>query len=252
MPVSVFDNGQFAHYQATLEFTGRLSGGAPSDPKLVEGWLAKNLGISDEEQLRRWTMQHLAETQGINPAEASDEMIEAAIAENASEKKAQVFKRTSDGRPYIEPRHVKAMLKEATNIAYPRGATKWGQYTSKSKKPEFAGQAVGGKAPVDFVAEHVFVIDEPIPVADEIDGIDLAVGHIRDWKTGDKRSTLGYFEYVDQPTLAVRLKVLDNCLAPEQWARIWTVAEANGLGARRSQGCGQFVVTSWNGVGNDS
>jgi len=242
MPESVFNNGQFAHYQATLEFTGRLSGGAPSDPKLVEGWLAKNLGISDEEQLRRWTMQHLAETQGIDPTQASDEMIEAAIAENASEKKAQVFKRDSQGHPYIEPRHVKAMLKEATNIAYPSGATKWGQYASRAKARQ--GEAVGGKAPVSYIAERVFVIDEPIPVGDEIDGVELAVGHIRDFR-GETRSTIGYFEYVDQPTITVEVKALDDCLTAEQWARIWTVAEANGLGARRSQGCGQFVVTNW-------
>ena len=40
---SVFRESQtFARsYQATLWFTGRLVGGSPSDPKLVEGWLTK-------------------------------------------------------------------------------------------------------------------------------------------------------------------------------------------------------------------
>lgn len=102
-------------YEADLAFTGRLTGGAPSDPKLIEGWLGKNLGLTDEDQLRQWTMKHLAETQGINPADATDAQIEAALSENAAEKKAQVFKRTIDGEPYIEGRHVKAMLKEATS-----------------------------------------------------------------------------------------------------------------------------------------
>lgn len=243
---SVFQSTEFAHYEATLHFTGRLVGGAPSDPKLVEGWLTKNLGITDEEQLKRWTMEHLAETRGIDPNQATDDEIEAAIEANAAEKKAQVFKRTLDGEPYVEPRHVKAMLKEATNIAYPRIANKWGQREGKAK--DYIGKMVGGKDPVDYLAERVFVRDEPIVIADEVSGVDLAVGHIKDESKGTKRSTIGYFEYVDQPVITVALRVLDDCLDGERWARIWTVAEANGLGARRSQGAGQFVVTGWDQI----
>lgn len=234
---SIFQTETFIHYEATLQFTGRLIGGSPSDPKLVEGWLTRNLGITDEEQLKRWTMKHLAETQGIDPAQATVEEIERAVDENAIEKKAQVFKRTPDGRPYVEPRHVKAMLKEATSIAYPRGESKLGQYTNTK------GAMVGGKDPRSYLAERVFAIDEPIVIAADVDGIDLAIGHITDWK--GTRSTLGYFEYVERPELVVELRVLDDCLTAEQWARVWTVAEANGLGARRSQGAGQFVVTAW-------
>lgn len=245
-PASVFGSQTpFVAYEATLEFTGQLAGGCPSDPALVEGWLAKNLGITDEEQLKRWTMQHLAEVHGIDAAVATDDAIEQAIRENAIEKKAQVFKR-ADGEPYIEPRQVKAMLKEAISIAYPRGAHKFGQYTSRSK--ERAGASVGGKDGVSFLAERVFPQDAPVVVADEISGIDLAVGHIKDPRTGDRRSTLGYFEFVDRPVLTVTFNVLDDCFDWEQWSRIWAVAERNGLGARRSQGCGQFVVTRWEAV----
>lgn len=240
---SVFQTTDFIAYEAELQFTGRLAGGSPSDPKLVEGWLTKNLGITDEEQLRSWTMKHLAETRGLDPADASLDEIEAAMEENASEKKAQVFKRTLNGEPYVEPRHVKAMIKEASNIAYPAGTMKFGSYASLSKAS--TGKIVGGKAARDFIAERIFVRDELIVVASEVTGIDLAVGHIKDNRTGEKRSTIGYFEYVEKPSITVALRVLDDCLTPEQWARIWTVAEANGLGARRSQGSGQFIVTSW-------
>ena len=235
---SVFQTENFSHYKATLWFTGRLVGGSPSDPKLVEGWLTKNLGITDEEQLKRWTMNHLAETRGIDPSQATVAEIEAAVEENAIEKKAQIFKRTPTGQLYVEPRHIKAMLKEATSIAYPRGETKFGQYRSGK------GVMVGGKEPRSYIAERVFITDAPVVVADDADGIDLAIGHLVDWK-GERRSTLGYFEFVNEPTLTVTLRVLDDCLTAEQWARIWTVAEANGLGARRSQGAGQFVVTGW-------
>ena len=241
-PVSVFAEEQpWTTYVAELSFSGKLYGGSPFDPQLVEGWLKKNLGITDEEQLRQWTIQHLAETQGLDPTTATDAEIEKAISENAIEKKAQGFKRDSgSNKPYIEGRHVKAMIKEATNIAFPQGATKWGQYANRS------GVNVGGKSPLSIVAERVWVPEEPIIVADDSDDFEFAVGHIEDWK--GRRSTIGYFEYCVKPVFNVQVGVLDDFMKPEQWARIWQVAEKNGLGARRSQGGGQFVVSRWSKV----
>jgi len=240
-PTSVFtDEAQdnWATYRVTIEFTGRLIGGAPSDPQLVEGWMARNLGIKEPEQLQRWTQKHLAEVQGINPAEATMDEIEKALAEGAIEKKAQVFKRTPDGQPYIEGRQIKAGIKEWTNIAFPY-PTKWGQ------KRNTKDNLVGGKTPVDFVAERVWVPEQPIIVAEDTDGIDLAVGHPRDPRTGQKRANLTYHEYVIQPEISLEIQVLDDCIEQEQWARIWVTGERNGIGARRSQGAGQFVVTEW-------
>lgn len=244
-PVSVFggDTTPWTVYSATLEFTGKVVGGAPSDPKLVEGWLQKNLGITDKEGLAAWMRTHLAETKGIDPTQATDAEIEAALAENAAEKKAQVFKRTTDGFPYIEGRHVKAMLKEATSISWPRGEHKFGTYRNSK------GTTVGGKDPKAYVAERVFVPEQPIIVGVDISGVELAVGHIPDWKSeSGSRSTIGYFEYVENSIISFEVRVLDDCLEHEQWARIWAVAEMNGLGARRSQGAGQFVITAWDKI----
>lgn len=235
---SVFSGDAWTYYQAQLSFTGKLYGGSPFDPQLVEGWLKKNLGIDDAEQLRTWTLQHLAETQGLDPTTATDAEIEKAIAENAIEKKAQGFKRTPDtNEPYIEGRHLKAMLKEATSIGFPQGEHKWGQYKNTT------GKLVGGKSPLSTVAERVWVPEEPIVVAKDTDDFEFAVGHIDDWK--GRRSTIGYFEYCVKPTLDVTVGVLDDFLTFEQWTRIWEVAEKNGLGARRSQGGGQFLVIKW-------
>ena len=240
-PTSVFTEDDWASYEATLTFTGKVFGGSPFDPELVEGWLKSSLGITDEEQLKAWTLKHLAETQGLDPALVTDADIERAIQENAIEKKAQGFKRLPDtNHPYIEGRHVKAMLKEATNIAFPQGEHKWGRY--KNQK----GTEVGGKAPKSYVAERVWVPEQPIVVADDATGFEFAVGHIEDYR--GRRSTIGYFEYCDQPVIQLSVQVLDDCLSYEQWARIWRVAERNGLGARRSQGGGQFLVTSWERV----
>ena len=237
-PSSVFSGEAWTQYVARLSFTGRLYGGSPFDPQLVEGWLKSKLGITDEEELRTWTKKHLAETQGLDPADVDDAAIEKAIEENAIEKKAQGFKRTpGDNAPYIEGRHVKAMIKEATNIAYPQGEHKWGRYQNKS------GTTVGGKSPLSYVAERVWVPEQPIVIADDADGFEFAVGHIEDYR--GRRSTIGYFEYCERPVFEITVKVLDDCLTHDQWARIWQVAEGNGLGARRSQGGGQFAVTAW-------
>jgi hypothetical protein len=235
--VSVFPDNDWAGYQATIQFTGRLIGGSPSDPKLVEGWLGAKLGITDEEQLRAWTRNHLIEVNGLDPADVTDEDLARAIEANASEKKAQVFKRTPDGRPYVEGRHIKAMLKEATNVKFPY-PVKWGQ----QQKPK--GGLSAGKTPVNYFAERVFVPEQPYVVADDSDGFDLAVGHVDDG-FGGKRSTIGYFEYCTQPSFSFTLKVLDDCITGEQWAKIMKAAEHGGLGARRSQGAGQFVTTAW-------
>lgn len=246
MPTSVFAADAWTMYDVELSFSGKLYGGSPFDPTLVEGWLKKNLGITDEEQLKAWTLQHLAETQGLDPTSATDKDIEKAIEQNAIEKKAQGFKRTIealhgvDNAPYIEGRHVKAMIKEATSIAYPQGENKWGQYKNAT------GKTVGGKSPLSVVAERVWVPEQPIVVAPDSDEFEFAVGHIDDWK--GRRSTIGYFEYCLEPVLHFQVGVLDNFLLHENWARIWQVAERNGLGARRSQGGGQFSVTRWDRV----
>ena len=239
-PTSVFaDEGDaWVTYEAQLAFYGNLYGGSPFDPQLVEGWLRSKLGITDEEELKRWTRQHLAETQGLDPTTVTDEAIDQAIEENALEKKAQGFKRMPSGnQPYIEGRHIKAMLKEATNIAYPQGEHKWGKYRNTT------GKEVGGKSPLSYMAERVWVPEQPYIVADDTNGYEFAVGHIEDWK--GRRSTIGYFEYCVKPSFEISIKVLDDCLSHEQWVRIWQVAEGNGLGARRSQGGGQFAVTRW-------
>jgi len=240
---SVFDDdgGEWVVYQAELSFSGRLTGGCPKDPSLVEGWMKKNLGLDDDRELARHVDRHLREMGNDNGnAMTDDEALDDAIAAAADEKHAQGFKRLETGEPYIEARQVKAMLKEATNIAYPKGEHKWGRYSNRG------GNTVGGKAPMNFVAEHVWVPDVPIVVGEEISGSDMSVGHIEDYKApGGKRANLGYFEYVDRPILTVTLEVLDDSIEEKQWARIWRVAERNGLGARRSQGCGCFAVTSW-------
>lgn len=235
----------FDLYKVTIQLNDRLVGGQPKDPKLVEGWLGKNMGLEGEE-LKARVVQHLQEMGVEVPADASYDDVQKALAASASEIKTQGFKRTKDGKPYIEARHLKAMLKESTAIVYPRGQHKFGSYRNA------AGTTVGGKEPRSYVAERVFVKPEKIVVADEINGVELAIGHIDDWKAdGGTRATIGYFEYVEQPEIEFYVEARKGCLTGEQWGNIWTHAELNGLGAMRSQGYGQFVVTRWEQTNGD-
>lgn len=242
-PISVFaDQGAWATYSITLQLTGQLIGGQPSDPKLVEAWLSKNIGIPGEEEMKERVRQHLIEI-GTVGVEATDDEVKEAIEKAAHEIKAQVFKRTSEGEPYIEGRHLKAMIKEATNIGFPKGSVKWGQRQDRRTTAK-VGDMAGGKPPIAFVAERVFVDEKPYVVGTAADVTrELAVGHVE--RNGQQYSTIGFHEAIDRPVLEFEVRVLDDCISEEQWARIWTIAEANGLGARRSQGAGQFVVTKW-------
>lgn len=246
MTASVFASqrtDQFSTFHVEIELVDRIVGGQPKDPRLVEGWLSKNMGLEDEE-LRAQVLRHLHEMGVEIPADASYEDLRKALDSTAEEIKTQGFKRDDDGRPYIEARHLKAMLKESTNIVYPPGVHKFGSYESNSAKN--AGKLVGGKAAKDFIAERVFVEPGQIVLAEEISGVELAIGHIKDFKAeGGKRATIGYFEYVEASAIAFDVLAHDDCLTEEQWARIWTHAELNGIGAMRSQGYGQFRVTKW-------
>lgn len=233
---------QFARYEIDIHIPGKLVGGQPKDPRLVEGWLSKSMGLEDDE-LKAKVVQHLHEMGVDISAADSYEDIRGALEATAGEIKTQGFKRMVDGAPYIEARHLKALIKESTNIVYPRGSVKFGTYLSVSGKK--AGQMVGGKNAKEFVAERVFVLPDTIRVADDISGVELAVGHITDPRTFEKRSTIGYFEYVAGVTFTAEILAHNECLTDEQWAMLWTHAELNGLGAMRSQGYGQFEVTRW-------
>lgn len=229
----------FDLFKATIRLNDRLIGGQPKDPKLVEGWLGKNMGLEGEE-LKSRVLQHLTEMGVELPSDATYEDVQTALAEAAGEIKTQGFKRTAEGKPYIESRHIKAMLKESTNIVFPRGEHKFGQYRNAS------GKVVGGKEPRSYVAERVFVKPEVIVVADDISGVELAIGHIDDWKAeSGTRATIGYYEYVEQPEIEFLVEARKDCLTPEQWGKIWAHAELNGLGAMRSQGFGQFITVKW-------
>lgn len=229
----------FTTYEATIHVPYKIVGGSPKDPKLVEAWLRKHLGTKSDEEIQARMVQHLIEMGVELSKDATPAELEEAFANTAEEIKTQGFKRSPEGRICIEGRHLKAALKESMNIVYPQGEYKFGQY--KNKK----GQDTAGKNGKSYLAERVFVGPEMIEIADEISGVDLAIGHIKGWRDDDVRSTIGYFEYVEGCSFDFTVQVLDDCITEAQWSRIWIHGQQNGIGAMRSQGFGRYEVTRW-------
>jgi hypothetical protein len=233
VPVSVFADRAadlFTIYDVSITFTDKVMGGVPKDPKIIEGWLRAKAGLTDDvEELRQATLRTLTELGLEVKPDMTWEQIEEASASLAAEKQTNGFKRDTNGL-YLEERQVKAMLKESTNILF--AAERWG----KTKK-----------GPKSFLAERVFVKPDRIYLdRTEPDGVDLFIGHVSGPQ--GRRSTITYIEYVERATATLRVLSTKDELGADEWGLLWAHAEKNGLGALRSQGHGQFVVTKWDRV----
>ena len=110
----------------------------------------------------------------------------------------------------------------------------------------YAGERWGKtkKGPKAYLSERVFVDEERIYLGREkADGVHLQIGHV----TGPQgpRSTLTYYDYVQQPTISFTLSSVEDCITADQWKRILVLMQRNGVGALRSLGHGQFRITAF-------
>jgi hypothetical protein len=248
---SIFDSTTlFTEIPVELQFRDRVVGGTPKDPSVIEGWLRSKMGVSDEDEQRYLLVQTLIQLGAeLEPKETDMDKIVEASRDIASEKKTQGFKLNGNGL-YLEGRQVKACLKESVSCLYTASADKWGKGL-KSKTETYKG-----KAPASFFPEHVFVKEEIVPLGVTAPtGVELSIGHISDPKTGAQRSTLTYFEYVEQATIQFIIQADRMAMAvitADTWRDIWVHAQENGLGAMRSQGYGKFNVTRWDYPNSES
>lgn len=225
----IWDDAEiFTKYRVTLGFTGRVMGGVPQKPEAIEGWIRKRIQGGDQEvlQIMRETLEDLeVETDGTE----SIEQLYAAAKKYAAEQHGNTFRRDENGL-FIAAYQLKAALKENTNILY--AGDRWG----KTKK-----------GPKSFVSERVFVDEDRIYLnREEPDGMHLQVGHV----TGPRgpRSTLTYYDYVQQPEVSFTVSSLRDEVTPQQWKEIFLAMQRNGIGALRSMGYGQFKVTGFDKI----
>lgn len=193
----------------------RIAGGTPTDPKVAEGWLKTKL-TPDRDDLIREAVAEVMLERGIGADEATQ-----VVSEN---KHLNGFRRDNNGL-YLEGRCVKAAIKEAANVRWPKD--RWGP---------------SNKGTLSFFAEHVFVQEDRIPLGvTEASGVSQRFVHT--WRG----SGIQYEEYVDDAKLAFTVAT-DHKFTAEQWALMWLTGEQQGVGASRSQGYGRYEVTRWDPI----
>ena len=222
-------------YSVALEISN-IVGGVPKDPAVVEGWLKAKLGKGYTPELLKQTLKELFPTEWTslpeesNPSRAKEEAD--LIERMRSETMVNAFKRDEDGRPCVESRSIKAMLKENANIAFS------GVYMAVDGK--------GKKKTVqNIVAERVFVIGDLIPLEGDYE-ISLLTRPVHGEVRGMETHSIKTSEVISHCIVRFDMRV-DSCVSStfekaELWKQVLTRAQENGLGADRSQGFGRFKV----------
>jgi hypothetical protein len=198
-----------------------LQGGIPTNPAVIEGWLRTKTGISSDDLLRDAIAEVMVE-RGVSEDEATQQV--------ARTRHLVGFKRNSKGI-YYEGRQLKAAIKEAA---------------SSARANDLLPAALGStkKGTLNYIAEHVSVVEDHIPVMvkgsqiTEPDEVEQSFTH------GRFGSSIKLAETIHVCTLAATIET-DTDFTDDQWAAIWLAAERLGVGANRSQGHGRFTVTKW-------
>jgi len=227
--VSVFEHMRSQiwpyRYRITLA-VDRLVGGVPTDKKVTEGWIKSKIADDRDDLVRDMVAQTLVERGMAEEGKVTEADIDEAIKDTALLKNLNGFKRDASTKELlIEGRQIKAMIKEAANVKWPK--ERWGK-SSKGTRSYFA--------------EHLFVEEDFISLGTkEPDYINQTFVHT--WRgTGIQLQ-----EVVEDTEVTFHL-VTDHKFSEEEWATLWLTAEQQGLGAARSQSYGKFAVIEFEEV----
>lgn len=242
MVVSAFqqyENKAYPYFFKGTIHVYTLVGGTPSDPKVVDGWLRKKLGTTDERLLMRQVAETLAERVGTVDAKDMDKLRDEVLKEIQDMRTLNGFKRHDERGLYIEGRQLKAAIKEMANIRWPY-PHKWGRYENSK------GNTVGGKASKDYFAEHVIVEERRLYLrdAETQKPITEPTGVIQGFVHTDRITAIKYEEYCDDVEFDFTVKT-DFEMDDQKWGLMWLTGEQQGIGASRSQSYGKYVVSRW-------
>lgn len=238
-------DSQVTTYKVSLKIRNLLVGGVPANESVIRGWLRTRLEM-DDQALEELVKETLAE-RGVETFESTDEALDA-LMEKQDAVSVNGFKRDPQtGELMVEGRCIKAGLKEWANSSYP--GTEWPGKTAVSKGFR--------KGLMSTLAERVFV--EEIYVGTGVKGSEVSntpgegaawveerIKHVM--TPQGPKSALNRVEVIYQPTLTFTLKVHDDFLPLEAWARILERGEDIGLGADRGRSDGQFDLLSFEKV----
>lgn len=235
--LGVKTDSQVTTYKVTVKIRNLLVGGVPANESVIRSWLRTRLEM-DDQALEEVVKQTLAE-RGQSEFTSTDEALDA-LMEKQETVSVNGFKRDPQtGELMVEGRCVKAGLKEWANSAYP--GTEWPGKTNVSKG--FRKGLMATLAERAFVQE-VFIGtgikgDEVSPVPGVGPAwIEERIKHVM--TPQGPKSALNRVEVIKEPTLTFTLKVHDDFLPLEAWARILERGEDIGLGADRGRSDGQF------------
>jgi len=219
----------FQKYEAEVyknRYEGRikvhaLAGGIPSDPKKAEAWLKTKL--MDKDDVIR---QKVAETM-IDRAVDVDEATETEVIRSH----LNGFKRDDTGL-FIEGRQLKAAIREAANVRWPKRSG-WGGIPRKGTR--------------SFFAEHVFVVEDKLHLKHGDDFVTEPTGVVQRFVHTWRGNGIQYEEYVEDAEFDFTV-ITDNDFTAEEWGLLWVTGQQQGVGATRSQGFGRYEVTRWDQV----
>lgn len=228
MSVSVFsgsyNNVWKYQFAATLEVQ-HLVGGTPSDPNVAAGWLKSRLGgdVLKDQHLADMVMKTMNE-RGVD--------LDAAIGEVAGN--VNGFKRDAGGL-VLEGRCAKSCIRESFSVALAGGhIPKMGWGATK-------------KGLLSFVAEHVMIPEQFIPICDLAGKQLKAPTAVQQRFVSTYRGQgISYEEFTAPCTLS--FTVLSDYDFDAHWPIVWTLAEQQGIGSTRSQGFGKFVTVRWDAI----
>lgn len=190
----------------------RICGGVPTDPKVAEGWIKAKIGCGATETLRQQVAETMTE-RGVSADEA--------VTMVNTDKHLNGFKRDGNGL-YIGGRQLKAAIKEAANVRWPKD--RWGP---------------SRKGTLSWIAEHVFVLEDKLYLGrTEPSGIEQRFVHT--WRGAGIQNE----EYCDHVDIDFTVST-DHDFTAENWGLLWLTGQQQGIGATRSQGFGRYVVTRW-------
>lgn len=238
-------DSQVTTYEVTVKIRNLLVGGVPANESVIRSWLRARMEMEDQ-ALEEVVKQTLAE-RGQSEFKSTDEALDA-LMENQETVSVNGFKRDpATGELMVEGRCIKAGLKEWANSAYP--GTEWPGKTNVSK-----GFRKGLMA---TLAERVFVAEVYVGTGVKSEEVSSVPGVGPAWveerikhvmTPQGPKSALNRVEVIKQPTLAFTLKVHDDFLPLEAWARILERGEDIGLGADRGRSDGQFDLLDFKKV----
>lgn len=201
----------FHKFRATLVFRDRINGGIPKSKDLIRKWQEAIGGTPDQAEK---TIEEMGNE--------LEEKIESCWNGFKSDPKIGL---------YVEARQVKAMLKESANVT---------------------GVTTKIKGARNFITNGIFIKPYKIPLGvTKPTEFEESVCHISG-PTG-KRSAINRTDYVQEPTLQIEVWVLNRFdekdVVPDEVLRmLFDHGQESGLGARRSQGFGQFDLTEWEAI----